>query len=91
MITSYLRRLLELLLKSLLVGYKSLKVLPLFVDSVPGAYVWLGIGGPRTNSGLHTPTFRMDEAQLPVGAALHAAVALRALAMQQHYGSHEEL
>lgn len=60
-------------------------------DKVPGAYVWLGIGGPGTDSGLHTPTFRMDEAQLSVGAALHAAVALRALALQQHYSGREEL
>lgn len=65
--------------------------MPLYVDKVPGAYVWLGTGSPGTDSGLHTPTFRMDERQLPLGAALHAAVALRALAMQQHHSDREEL
>lgn len=60
-------------------------------DKVPGAYVWLGTGSPTTDSGLHTATFRLDEAQLPVGAALHAAVALKALALQQHYSGREEL
>jgi IAA-amino acid hydrolase len=39
---------------------------------------FLGIRNETVGSvhGLHTPRFRMDEAQLPVGAALHAAVAL---------------
>ena len=39
---------------------------------------FLGIRNESIGSihGLHTPRFRMDEAQLPVGAALHAAVAL---------------
>ena len=39
---------------------------------------FLGIRNETVSSvhGLHTPRFRMDEAQLPVGAALHAAVAL---------------
>lgn len=60
--------------------------------AVPGTFVALGTGGPGTSSGLHTPTFRMDEEQLPLGAALHASVALKALALQQHsLSSSEEL
>ncbi|AHY47995.1 amidohydrolases: amidohydrolase [Rubrobacter radiotolerans] len=43
---------------------------------VPGAYVWLGVGDV---SGLHTPRFDFDEAILPMGAALHVALAERAL------------
>lgn len=70
-------------LKRSLIGQQKLTAFSSAADEVPGAYAWLGIGGPGTDSGLHTPTFRMDEAQLPTGAALHAAVALRALAQQQ--------
>ena len=42
---------------------------------------FLGIRNETIGSihGLHTPRFRMDESQLPVGAALHAAVALEFL------------
>lgn len=47
-------------------------------DAVPAAMSFLGIRNESVSSvhGLHTPRFRMDESQLPVGAALHAAVAL---------------
>ncbi|KAK9836327.1 hypothetical protein WJX81_005563 [Elliptochloris bilobata] len=50
-------------------------------DVVPAAMSFLGIRNETVGSvhGLHTPRFRMDEAQLPVGAALHAAVALEFL------------
>ena len=45
---------------------------------MPGAFTFLGIHNESAGSvhGLHTPQFLMDDAQLPLGAALHAAVAL---------------
>jgi len=50
-------------------------------DAVPGAFTFLGISNEEAASvhGLHTSRFQMDEAQMPLGAALHAAVALDAL------------
>jgi IAA-amino acid hydrolase len=37
--------------------------------------------------GLHTPLFRMDESQLPLGAALHASVAIEFLNRHHAGGS----
>ena len=53
----------------------------LCADAVPGAFTFLGIRNEEAGSvhGLHTPRFQMDEAQMPLGAALHATVALDAL------------
>ncbi len=47
-----------------------------FLQKLPGAYVWLGVGDV---SGLHTPQFAFDEEILPQGAALLTAIALEAL------------
>jgi hippurate hydrolase len=47
-----------------------------FLEKVPGAFVWLGVGDV---SGLHTPQFYFDEEILPQGAALLAALALGSL------------
>lgn len=47
-----------------------------FLEELPGAYVWLGIGDV---SGLHTPKFAFDEAILPQGAALLVVLALESL------------
>jgi hippurate hydrolase len=47
-----------------------------FLEEVPGAFIWLGVGDV---SGLHTPQFAFDEAILPRGSALLAALALRSL------------
>jgi hippurate hydrolase len=47
-----------------------------FLEKVPGAFVWLGVGDV---SGLHTPQFSFDEEILPQGAALLAALALGSL------------
>ena len=47
-----------------------------FLEKVPGAFIWLGVG--EDVSGLHTPSFAFDEAILPRGAALLAALALSA-------------
>jgi len=49
-----------------------------FLEKVPGAFVWLGVG--EDVSGLHTPQFAFDEGILPRGSALLAALALGKLA-----------
>ncbi len=48
-----------------------------FLEKVPGAFVWLGVG--EDVSGLHTPTFAFDEEILPLGSALLTALALESL------------
>ncbi len=48
-----------------------------FLEKVPGAFVWLGVG--EDVSGLHTPRFAFDEEILPRGSALLAALALESL------------
>ena len=45
-----------------------------FLEKVPGAFVWLGVG--EDVPGLHTPQFAFDEEILPRGSALLAALAL---------------
>src|SRR5215212_58211 len=47
-----------------------------FLEKVPGAFIWLGVG--EDVSGLHTPKFAFDEEILPRGSALLAALALEA-------------
>ncbi len=47
-----------------------------FLEKVPGAFIWLGVG--EDISGLHTPQFAFDEEVLPRGSALLAALALEA-------------
>ena len=47
-----------------------------FLEKVPGAFIWLGVG--EDVSGLHTPQFAFDEEILPRGSALLAALALKA-------------
>jgi hippurate hydrolase len=48
-----------------------------FLEKMPGAFIWLGIG--EDVSGLHTPTFTFDEEILPLGSALLTALALESL------------
>ena len=48
-----------------------------FLEKVPGAFIWLGVG--EDVSYLHTPTFAFDEEILPHGAALLTALALESL------------
>jgi len=48
-----------------------------FLEKIPGAFVWLGVG--EDVSGLHTPQFAFDEKVLARGAALLAALALNRL------------
>jgi hippurate hydrolase len=47
-----------------------------FLEKVPGAFIWLGIGDV---SNLHTPQFSFDEEILSQGAALLVALALESL------------
>jgi amidohydrolase len=47
-----------------------------FLERVPGAFIWLGVG--EDVSGLHTPQFAFDEEILPRGSALLTALALEA-------------
>jgi hippurate hydrolase len=47
-----------------------------FLEMVPGAFIWLGVG--TDVSGLHTPQFAFEEEILPRGSALLAALALEA-------------
>jgi hippurate hydrolase len=48
-----------------------------FLEKIPGAFIWLGVG--EDVSFLHTPTFAFDEAILPLGSALFVALALEDL------------
>jgi hippurate hydrolase len=48
-----------------------------FLEKVPGAFIWLGVG--EEVSRLHTPTFAFDEEILPRGSALFTALALEKL------------
>jgi hippurate hydrolase len=47
-----------------------------FLEKMPGAFIWLGVG--QDVSYLHTPTFAFDEEILPQGSALLTALALEA-------------
>ncbi|HYQ85287.1 MAG TPA: M20 family metallopeptidase [Rubrobacter sp.] len=48
-----------------------------FLEKVPGAFIWLGLG--EDVSGLHTPQFSFDEEILARGSALLTALALDSL------------
>jgi hippurate hydrolase len=51
--------------------------LAFFLEKIPGAFIWLGVG--QDVSFLHTPTFTFDEPILPLGSALLTALALEKL------------
>ena len=51
-----------------------------FLEHTPGVYYDLGCG---VGTGLHTPTFRVDEAVLETGLALQVAAVRRLLAFEQ--------
>ena len=57
----------------------------LAAEAAPGTFVFLGIGDEKsgTTNKLHTPQMQMLESQLPVGASLHASVAMEWLQQQQ--------
>src|SRR5918998_1566162 len=48
-----------------------------FLEKIPGAFIWLGVG--EDVPFLHTPTFAFDEEILPLGSALLTALALDSL------------
>lgn len=51
-----------------------------YLTQVPGCYAYLGTANdalPNTLAGIHNGHFDLDEASLPMGAALYAACALR--------------
>ena len=68
---------------------KKRRQFPLHADAVEGVFVFLGIGNDslQTNQKLHTPRFKMDDSMMPVGAALHASMALQYLSDNQPKGS----
>jgi IAA-amino acid hydrolase len=51
------------------------------LERVPGCFVVLGVGNPAIGADkiVHHPQFVADEAALPIGAAMHAAYAVKAL------------
>lgn len=53
-----------------------------YTERIPGCFVGLGIRNEQVGStwGLHHPRFKVDEAALPLGTALHVEFALRSLA-----------
>lgn len=59
-------------------------------DAAPGTFTFLGVRNESIGAvhGLHTPKFRMDDAQLALGAALHAAVALNFFEQHAADGHH---
>ena len=52
-----------------------------YQEKIPGSFMFLGSGNAqkKTNVNLHNPLFQMDEAQMPLGIAIHANSALKAL------------
>jgi metal-dependent amidase/aminoacylase/carboxypeptidase family protein len=50
---------------------------------VPGCFTFIGVSHAdwRTRYGVHHEKFMVDEAALPIGAAVHVATALEALAV----------
>lgn len=57
-----------------------------YAERVPGCFVGLGIRNESVGAvyGVHHPKFKVDEAALPLGTALHTAFALRSLATLQN-------
>jgi IAA-amino acid hydrolase len=53
-----------------------------FTEEVPGCFVGLGIRNPDLGCtySVHHPKFKVDEAALPLGSAMHVAFAFRSLA-----------
>ena len=51
------------------------KILGYVTEKIPGMFIFLGAGAPE-NAPLHSPQMVLDEDVLPLGAALHANVAI---------------
>ena len=54
----------------------------------PGCFAFIGVSHAdwHTRHSVHHPKFRVDESALPIGAALHVAMALEALAARAPAG-----
>lgn len=52
------------------------------MQEVPGAYVWLGNGSTEGGNHLHSPTYRFNDAVLPLGVQFFVEAAAQALASQ---------
>ncbi|MBI1311133.1 amidohydrolase [bacterium] len=74
-----------------ILGRKSVQEIPavmggedfaFYTEQVPGCFVALGIRNEELGCtfGVHHPCFKVDEAALPIGSALHTAFALQTLA-----------
>ena len=52
-----------------------------YQQRIPGCFAFIGVNhaGWQTPYSVHHPKFRVDEAALPIGAALHVAIALESL------------
>ena len=52
-----------------------------YLERIPGSFMFLGSGSAekKSNINLHNPMFQMDEDQMPLGIAIHANSALKAL------------
>jgi len=69
-----------------------------YTSATPSAFAFLGIGDEAlgTTASLHNPAFRVDERVLPLGAAVHAGMAIgmlraHAAASGLAGGDHSEL
>ena len=66
-------------------------------ETIPSMFFFLGQGSggdaqhhlPRTDVGLHHPSFALDEEVMPIGVQLHVHLALRALEKLAHDGGDE--
>jgi amidohydrolase len=54
-----------------------------YQQRIPGCFAFIGVSHAdwQTRHGVHHPKFKVDEAALPIGSALHVAMALESLAV----------
>jgi IAA-amino acid hydrolase len=55
-----------------------------YQQHIPGCFTFIGVshGDWQTRYSVHNPKFKVDEAALPIGAALHVAIALESLGVE---------
>ncbi len=67
------------------------------LQKVPGAYIWMGMGGGEEGRYCHTPIYDFNDEALPIGASYWARLVERLLPRRQrhrppvHLGSHSVL
>ena len=49
------------------------------LEKVPGAYIWMGMGGGEAGRYCHTPIYDFNDEALPIGASYWARLAERLL------------